>query len=296
MSNTPNHAIPYVPEGTLDPAAGLNISLDVIDALLQLHVISIGDAAPPGSPADGDLYIVGEGATGDWAGLDNRLVRWVAEGAYWKSYVAGSQVVLALNDADGELYKWATDSSDGGWVLAAGAGISDAPSDGTTYGRKDGAWEPVAGAFSISGSDSSDDVVFPCESIVFSGPVQVTDLGGGIAGVEVTADRKTVSAVTNAGGTVTLNYDHGDYFTHTMTADVTTLAFANLPGAGKGATLMLRITQDSTPRTFAWPASFKWAGGAAGTISTGSGDVDVLAITTFDNGTTWIATLAQEFA
>ena len=59
---------------------------------------------------------------------------------------------------------------------------------------------------------------------------------------------------------------------------------------------MIRITQDSTPRTVGWPASFKWAGGVPGAVSTASGAVDVLAITTFDNGTNWQATLAKAFA
>jgi hypothetical protein len=31
-------------------------------------------------------------------------------------------------------------------------------------------------------------------------------------------------------------------------------------------------------------------------VSTASGAVDLLAITTFDNGTTWLATLAKTFA
>lgn len=109
-------------------------------------------------------------------------------------------------------------------------------------------------------------------------------------------NRNTVTAVTASSGTVTLDYALGEYFTHTLTANVTTLAFSNLPGSGKGATIMLRITQDTTPRTFAWPASFKWAGGSAGAVSTGSGAIDLLAITTFDNGTTWRATLAKAFA
>lgn len=108
--------------------------------------------------------------------------------------------------------------------------------------------------------------------------------------------RNTVTAVTPASGTLTLDYALGEYFTTAPTANITTLAFSNLPGAGKGATIMLRFTQDTTPRTFAWPASFKWAGGVAGVVSAGSGAVDVIAMTTFDNGTTWRVTIAKAFA
>lgn len=108
--------------------------------------------------------------------------------------------------------------------------------------------------------------------------------------------RNGVTAVTPSGGTATFDCALGDYFTLAPTANVSTLAFTNLPGSGRGASLMILITQDSTPRTVAWPASFKWAGGVAPSISTGSGAKDLLAVTTLDNGTTWHATLAKAFA
>lgn len=108
--------------------------------------------------------------------------------------------------------------------------------------------------------------------------------------------RKTATAITSVGNVLTVDHALGDYFTLALSEDITSWSITNLPGSGFGTTLMFRITQDSTPRTVAWPASFLWAGGVAGAVSTGSGDVDVLAITTFDNGTTWMATLAKEFA
>lgn len=108
-------------------------------------------------------------------------------------------------------------------------------------------------------------------------------------------NRSTVSALATS-GSVAVDYALGDYFTVALAGNVSGFTFSNLPGSGHGATLMIRFTQDSTPRTVAWPASFKWAGGVAGVVSTASGAVDVLAITTFDNGTTWDATLAKAFA
>lgn len=132
--DTPNTGIPFVPETTEDPAAGLNLALLVIDALLQSAVIDMDLTAPPGSPSDGDLHIVGGSATGAWDGQDNNLARYVAEGDFWQFYTAGTQVHLVLNKDDGGLYKFVS----GSWVLAAG--LSDAPSDGTGYVRKDGSW------------------------------------------------------------------------------------------------------------------------------------------------------------
>lgn len=122
-----------------------------------------------------------------------------------------------------------------------------------------------------------------------------TGSGGWVATDAGAQDRSSVSALATSGA-ITVNYALGDYFTIALAGNVTSWSFSNMPGTGKGATLMIRITQDSTPRTVAWPASFKWAGGVAGSVSTGSGAIDVLAITTFDNGTTWVATLAKAFA
>lgn len=135
MSDTPNIGIPYVPEGTLDPAAGLNLALNVLDALVQSAVLSMSETSPPVSPADGDLYIVGTGATGAWSGQDDNLARYVSEGAFWQFYVAGAQVFYVLNLEDGGLYRF---DGSAGWNLAAGLG--DAPNDGVIYARKNAGW------------------------------------------------------------------------------------------------------------------------------------------------------------
>ncbi len=107
---------------------------------------------------------------------------------------------------------------------------------------------------------------------------------------------QAVTAVTPAAGVATFDLSLGDYFTIAPTADVTSIVFTNLPGAGKGARKFIRLTQDATPRAYTWPASFKWPGGVAGAVSTGAGAVDLLELTTFDNGTTWRAVLINNFA
>jgi hypothetical protein len=93
-----NNSIPFVPENTIDPAAGLNESINVIDALTQVRVISIGSNTPPGSPTDGDRYIVGTAPTGAWVGQANKLARWL-DGA-WSFFDAA----IAVNLADDTLY------------------------------------------------------------------------------------------------------------------------------------------------------------------------------------------------
>jgi hypothetical protein len=108
--------------------------------------------------------------------------------------------------------------------------------------------------------------------------------------------RRAVSALSTVSNAVAIDAGPGDYFTLALSANVTSITFSNLPGSGKGTTLLVQITQDSTPRTVAWPSSFKWESGVPPSVSTASGAVDMLAITTFDNGTTWRATLAKAFS
>lgn len=93
--------IPYVPEGTLDPAAGLNLSLRVLRALTQTCVIDMGLTAPPGSPGDGDKYIVASGATGAWSGMENYLAEYVAEGDHWDFFAPGTLAKFVVNLSDG---------------------------------------------------------------------------------------------------------------------------------------------------------------------------------------------------
>jgi len=55
-----------------------NEDLRILDATVQCVAISNAVSTPPGSPSDGDRYIVGAGATGVWSGHEDDL-------AYWRS-------------------------------------------------------------------------------------------------------------------------------------------------------------------------------------------------------------------
>lgn len=216
---TPNSGIPYVPENTIDPAAGLNESLRVIDALIQAAVIGYQEVTPPSTPNDGDRYIVGDGATGAWVGQDQNMAQYVAEGDFWQFYEAGQQIHLVLYA--GSLYAY------------------------------DGAWAAVSGG------------------------------GGG-------SDRRNVTPLSISSGVVNINCALGDYFTLSLTANVTSITFSNLPGSGFGASLAIRIAQDATGgRTVALPSSFKAITGSDTSVQSAANSYTILHIETFDNGTRW---------
>ena len=92
----------------------------VNDAVSRLAALSVGSAisrvsAPPGAPVDGDVYLVGSGATGLWAGQDNKIAHWrTATGWAFVTPVVGSIVRLVTNNG-GNLY-WDGTS----WIRAGG--------------------------------------------------------------------------------------------------------------------------------------------------------------------------------
>lgn len=136
----PTTVIPDVPEGTLDPAAGLNLSLNPLRVLVQAVVSEVGSDSPPGSPADGECVIVGTGA-GAFAGQDGNLAKYVEEGDFWEFYEAGVAIWCVLNLADMMLYVFDPGSS-GGWfpypsldALTNAADDAAAASAGVPLGR-----------------------------------------------------------------------------------------------------------------------------------------------------------------
>lgn len=97
-----------------------------------------------------------------------------------------------------------------------------------------------------------------------------------------------ITALSIASGVVNIDLSLGKNFTLSMTANVTSVTFSNLPGAGFAGEFELQITQDATgSRTLALPASFKALGGSDTAIASAANAVTVLSAKTFDNGTTW---------
>ena len=68
--DTTNLKLPYLLASQAQKHVTHNEALRLLDGLVQLAVLDRDLTAPPGSPADGDRYIVASGATGDWAGWD----------------------------------------------------------------------------------------------------------------------------------------------------------------------------------------------------------------------------------
>ena len=69
--------LPYILAAQAQKHVTHNDALRLLDAMVQLSVLDRDLTAPPASPADGDRYIVAQGATGLWAGWDLNVTTWV---------------------------------------------------------------------------------------------------------------------------------------------------------------------------------------------------------------------------
>jgi hypothetical protein len=79
--------IPYVAAAQAQKHVTHNEGMTLLDTLVQLSVLDKDLSTPPGSPVEGDTYIVGASATGAWISWDKRIVRFI-DGT-WRSYLPG---------------------------------------------------------------------------------------------------------------------------------------------------------------------------------------------------------------
>lgn len=243
------------------PAGIQQASVPANDNALRLEALSrpvLGVANDEaGSDGDGDVWIVGDTPAGAFETFEeNDLALYhvdpVSSVGGWHAWSPVEGLRVVANDVrkvfDGG--NWVDDPS----ITGGGGGVQSI----------------------VAGTNVTVDDTDPANPIVSSS-------GGGSSLVDVITP-------TNSSGTVTLDFASMSKYAGAITlgANVTTLAFSNLPGAGKYAEYELHITQDGTgARTFAIPASHKALGGSDTAIAAAAGSVTVLTASTVDNGTTW---------
>lgn len=123
---TPKLQMPELAVGQAGKELTHNQALAVLDQLAQAVVVDKDLTAPPGSPANGSMYIVAAGATGAWAGQAGKLAYWLTTVAAW----------TFITPADGWSV-WVTDEAkryaliSGSWSVDS-AGPNSAALDGLT--------------------------------------------------------------------------------------------------------------------------------------------------------------------
>jgi hypothetical protein len=93
-----------------------------------------------------------------------------------------------------------------------------------------------------------------------------------------------------SGGALAIDVTTGTQFVVAKNANAT-VTFTNVPASGV-TSFTLVFTADGTARTITWPASVKWSGGSAPTLTSTNNKQDVLTFITHDGGTTWLGFIA----
>ena len=130
--------------------------------------------------------------------------------------------------------------------------------------------------------------------------VQVVDARFSLDGNNIQDFTIMHQSVSSSAGALSIAHNLGQSFALTLSENITSWTFSNLPTPLPGGTGLIQfegqITQDaSVARTITWPASFKFVGGTAPDLSTLS-SVHLIHFRSVDGGTTWLVTAAAEFA
>ena len=114
---TARFALPFILPGQAQKEAYHNEALTLLDA--ALHACVAGDATDtiPSDPAPGESWIVGPGATGEWAGRVDDLATWTDGG--WRFVTPVPGMTVWKLDSGYRLYWTGTAWSDGNWPATA---------------------------------------------------------------------------------------------------------------------------------------------------------------------------------
>jgi hypothetical protein len=136
MSNTPRFLLPYLDAAQAQKHVTHNQALQQADALASAYILDRDLTAPPGSPAEGDTYIVAASPTGAWAGQAAKIAFYADAG--WKFYSAFKGLQIYVVDEAVLLV----------WTGAAWAQIAS-PNTATQVFTANGTWTKPAWAKTV---------------------------------------------------------------------------------------------------------------------------------------------------
>ena len=209
-----------------------------------------------------------------------------ATGAVGPAGAAGVQGIQGLTGLTGAT----------GAVGPAGAAGAQGPQGLTGLTGATGAVGP-AGAAGLTGAQG---IQGPAGAIGPQGPAGipsplVADLVCANNNVTGAKTRTYTAELANgvSGAAFTVNWLSAQLQTLTLTAATVVLTFTAPVGVGDG--FLLRIVQDATgSRKITWPATVKWVGGVAPTLTTTANAVDIVRF--YWNGTNYYGQAALKFA
>lgn len=106
MSETPKLGLPYLATGQAQKEVTHNEALNLIDTVSQPIVVNMTTTEPPGSPVNGQAWIIASPATGAWTGLENQIATWFDGWRYliptagWRVWDAAAEMERFFDGTD----------------------------------------------------------------------------------------------------------------------------------------------------------------------------------------------------
>ena len=150
MSDTPRFAMPLLDAAQAQKHVTVNEALMRADLLGAAGSRTATRAAPPAESADGDVHIVGAGATGDWAGHEGALALFLNGGWVFVAPWGGCAVWVAAERRAADL----------GWRTWVEGRVGGSPGGAATLARV------VEIDHALSGAVSTTAAVIPDKAVV----------------------------------------------------------------------------------------------------------------------------------
>lgn len=224
-----------------------------------VRVLSKDVTTPPGSPSDGQAWIVPSGATGIWSGKTNQIAAYIGTG--WVYWVPLEGARLWTNDLDIE---YAFDGTN--WIVTSGAGLTPPFADTT---------EIIKGS-----ADATKKIRFEVDGLTTATTRVLTpqNRDGTLA---LTAPR--ISTVT-WGASMTVDWSDKDVAFVTLAGNTT----FTMSGAVAGQKCLLVLKQDGTGgRTASFGSEVRFGTDITGiTLTTTANKQDKIGLVFNDDGAT----------
>lgn len=273
MTTSINLGIPYISPNQSQPDVTHNDALVMIQVLLSTGVWQVGLNTPPGSPENGDAYIVGTSPTGVWVGKENCIAAYYQDQWYYVPGFDSDGTQITMSEEQVGLMVWS--KPDGDYYIWTDTGSPSVL-----------AWTASGLGGALTGVNIKDDnssIVSAATAIDFAGAgVVVTDDGGnealvtiegGIQGIEV-GDGGSPQVVTAAtaidfvGTAVTSVVDSGGGLVTVTLTDT----------SGGGGTTGVDVSDGGSPTTVVGATTIDFVGTAVASVVDSGGGVATVTI------------------
>lgn len=181
MTTSPDYGVPLIAAQQNQPEITHNEALLLLQGVWG-GVLGAGLNTPPGSPADGDAYIVGPSPTGAWAGRANRIA--VRVGGAWRFLpgnapdgspltIGARQEGLTVFDRSADQFRSWTGSA---WSVLLARPVTQRAEAGTNY---DLTAADLIGGVTIRMTNSAANTLTVPAGLGAGQPVEVVQSGAG---------------------------------------------------------------------------------------------------------------------